>query len=43
MILHILNATQLSTNDDNALLDAVGDAMNQGGKQSRDKIYVCSK
>ena len=43
MILYILNATQLSTNDDNALLDAVGDAMNQGGKQSRDKIYVCSK
>ena len=38
MILYILNATQLSTNDDNALLDAVGDAMNQGGKQSRDKV-----
>ena len=40
MILYILNATQLSTNDDNALLDAVGDAMNQGGKQSRDRESV---
>ena len=44
MILHILNATQLSTNDDNALLDAVGDAMNQGGKQSRDRfMFVVNK
>ena len=44
MILYILNATQLSTNDDNALLDAVGDAMNQGGKQSRDRfMFVVNK
>ena len=44
MILYILNATQLAANDDNALLDAVGDAMNQGGKQSRDRfMFVVNK
>lgn len=44
MVLYVLNATQLSTNDDNALLDAVSDAMNEGGKQSRDRfMFVVNK
>lgn len=44
MVLYVLNATQLSTNDDNALLDAVSEAMNEGGKQSRDRfMFVVNK
>ena len=44
MVLYVLNATQLSTNDDNALLDAVAEAMNEGGKQSRDRfMFVVNK
>ncbi|MEI0559443.1 dynamin family protein [Brachyspira intermedia] len=44
LVLYVLNTTQLSTNDDNALLDAVGDAMNQGGKQAKDRfMFVVNK
>ncbi len=44
MVLYILNATQLSTNDDNYLLNAVADAMKVGGKQSKDRfIFAVNK
>ncbi len=38
MILYVLNATQLQTNDDKELLTAVSDAMRVGGKQSKDRF-----
>lgn len=44
MVLYVLNATQLSTNDDNALLTAVSEAMKVGGKQSKDRfIFAVNK
>lgn len=44
MVIYVLNATQLSTNDDNNLLNAVSEAMNEGGKQSRDRfMFVVNK
>lgn len=38
MVLYVLNATQLQTNDDKELLSAVADAMKVGGKQSKDRF-----
>lgn len=38
MVLYVLNATQLQTNDDKELLTAVADAMRVGGKQSKDRF-----
>lgn len=38
MVLYVLNATQLQTNDDKELLTAVSDAMRVGGKQSKDRF-----
>ena len=44
LILYILNSTQLSTNDDNKLLDYVAASMNVGGKQSKDRfLFVVNK
>lgn len=44
MVLYILNATQLATNDDYNLLSHVADSMRVGGKQSRDRfIFVVNK
>jgi hypothetical protein len=38
MVLYVLNATQLQTNDDRELLTAVSDAMRVGGRQSKDRF-----
>lgn len=38
MVLYVLNATQLQTNDDRELLNAVSEAMKVGGKQSKDRF-----
>lgn len=38
MVLYVLNATQLQTNDDKELLTAVSNAMQVGGKQSKDRF-----
>lgn len=38
MVLYVLNATQLQTNDDMELLTAVSEAMKVGGKQSKDRF-----
>lgn len=44
LILYILNATQLQTNDDKTLLSDVAKSMKSGGKQSRDRfIFVLNK
>lgn len=44
LILYVLNATQLSTNDDRNLLRLVAKAMDKGGKQSKDRfIFVINK
>ena len=44
VVLYIMNATQLSTNDDNNLLNYVSESMKVGGKQSRDRfIFVVNK
>lgn len=44
LILYVLNASQLSTNDDRKLLGLVADAMRKGGKQSKDRfIFVVNK
>ena len=44
MVLYVLNATQLSTNDDNYLLASVADAMKVGGKQAKDRfIFAVNK
>lgn len=44
MVLYVLNGTQLSTNDDNALLNQVAQAMKVGGKQSKDRfIFAVNK
>lgn len=44
LVLYILNATQLSTNDDNNLLNNVAESMSIGGKQSKDRfIFVVNK
>lgn len=38
MVLYVLNATQLQTNDDHELLGVVSNAMKVGGKQSKDRF-----
>jgi len=44
MILYVLNATQLQTNDDYTLLSTVAEAMKVGGKQSKDRfIFAVNK
>lgn len=44
MILYVLNATQLQTNDDCTLLETVAEAMKVGGKQSKDRfIFAVNK
>jgi hypothetical protein len=44
LILYVLNGTQLSTNDDAALLSYVADQIKKGGKQVRDRfIFVVNK
>jgi hypothetical protein len=44
LILYVLNASQLGTNDDRNLLRLVAEAMRKGGKQSRDRfIFVINK
>lgn len=44
MVLYVLNATQLKTDDDFALLKTVAEAMKVGGKQSKDRfIFAVNK
>ena len=44
MVLYVLNATQLQTNDDYTLLGTVAEAMKVGGKQSKDRfIFAVNK
>lgn len=44
LILYVLNGTQLSTNDDAALLRYVADQIKRGGKQVRDRfLFVINK
>lgn len=44
MVLYVLNATQLRTDDDLALLNTVAEAMTVGGKQSKDRfIFAMNK
>ena len=44
LILYVLNGTQLSTNDDAALLHYVADQIKKGGKQDRDRfLFVINK
>ncbi|WP_445769106.1 dynamin family protein [Rheinheimera sp.] len=44
LIIYVLNATQLGTNDDAQLLRLVADAMSKGGKQSKDRfLFVVNK
>lgn len=44
LIIYVLNATQLGTNDDAQLLRLVADTMSKGGKQSKDRfLFVVNK
>ena len=44
LVLYVLNATQLSTNDDNLLLSSVSKAMEKAGKQAKDRfLFVVNK
>ena len=44
LILYVLNGTQLSTNDDAALLEYVAEQIQKGGKQIRDRfLFVINK
>lgn len=44
LIIYVLNATQLGTNDDAQLLRLVADTMGKGGKQSKDRfLFVVNK
>lgn len=44
LILYVLNGTQLSTNDDAALLEYVAEQIKKGGKQVRDRfLFVINK
>lgn len=44
MILYVLNATQIATNDDNALLKSVAEAMKTGGRQSNERfMFILNK
>lgn len=44
MVLYVLNATQLSTNDDQGLLNTIKEAMAKGGREAQDRfIFVANK
>lgn len=44
MVLYVLNATQLETTDDDALLTDISDAMREGGRQASERfIFVMNK
>ena len=44
LIIYVLNATQLGTNDDAQLLKLVADIMSKGGKQSKERfLFVVNK
>lgn len=44
MILYVLNATQIATNDDNLLLKSVSEAMKAGGRQSNERfMFILNK
>ena len=44
MVIYVLNATQLSTNDDCWLLSQVRDAMSEGGRKAQDRfVFVANK
>lgn len=44
LIIYVLNATQLGTNDDAQLLRLVAETMSKGGKQSKDRfLFVVNK
>lgn len=44
MVLYILNATQLSTDDDKELLDLINEAMAEGGREAQDRfIFIANK
>jgi len=44
MVIYVLNATQLSTNDDCALLSQVRQAMSAGGRRAQDRfIFIANK
>lgn len=44
VVLYVLNATALATDDDNTLLSSVAEAMKVGGKQSKDRfIFAVNK
>lgn len=44
LILYVLNASQLGTNDDRNLLSLIAETMHKGGKQSKDRfIFVVNK
>lgn len=44
MVLYVLNATQLSTDDDRWLLDQVCSAMSAGGRQAQDRfVFLANK
>lgn len=44
LVLYILNASQLSTNDDDNLLSYVAEQIRRGGKQARDRfLFVINK
>ncbi|MCK3655398.1 hypothetical protein A4G19_06425 [Pasteurellaceae bacterium Macca] len=44
LILYILNATQLGTNDDKTVLNKIAEIMQEGGKQSKDRfIFIVNK
>lgn len=44
LVLYVLNATQLKTNDDQYLLKTIAEAMQVGGKQSKDRfMFVVNK
>ncbi|MBA6350078.1 dynamin family protein [Colwellia sp. BRX8-9] len=44
MVLYVLNATQLSTDDDKGLLNLIRDAMMAGGREAQDRfIFIANK
>jgi len=44
MVLYVLNATQLSTDDDKGLLGIIKDAMKSGGREAQDRfIFIANK
>jgi dynamin family protein len=44
MVLYILNATQLSTDDDSTLLNLIRDTMSSGGREAQDRfIFIANK